>query len=435
MSISLTDVTIRYPKPDTLAMLRHDNHAVIEASAGTGKTFLIEHLVVDLLLHTEVTIDQILVVTFTEKATAELKARIRAMLCRLLAADRELAPEGAPHWRLDAAARAKLEQALYAFGTAAILTIHGFCHRVLTEHAFQHQRLFTQSRVAPEATFDKVFTDLLRRKWARDPVLEPWLRQWLRRQTVDDLRQLLYRCNTMGLPLRPIYDPKGLWQQVLRVQARVGQGEGLDVVLADVEAVRMHAQTKRAVLKRLVELADAIGCCDGEAALPTLLDEMDREGLDFVLDRLAVDGLETDGPAGQFLGELQAFRRVCLPFTAAVAQRFLPMIQEGFRQEKQRQGWFDFDDMLGLVWEGFEGPQGDVLCETLRARYRYALIDEFQDTDAVQWRIFRRLFVEQGSPRFLYVIGDPKQAIYAFRGADVHTYLSWRGCAYLPGGA
>ncbi len=348
MSISSTDVTIRYPKPDTLAMLRHDNHAVIEASAGTGKTFLIEHLVVDLLLHTEVTIDQILVVTFTEKATAELKTRIRAMLSRLLAADRDMALETTPHWRLDAAARAVLEQALYGFGTAAIFTIHGFCHRVLTEHAFQHQRLFTQSRVAPEATFDKVFTDVLRREWARDSRLEPWLRQWLRRQTVDDLRQLLYRCHTIGVPLRPVYDPERLWQQVRRLQARVGQDAGLSTMLADVAPVRMHAQTKKAVVKRIAELADTIGRCDRETALPALLDEIDRDGLDFVLHRLDVDAFESDAPACQFLEELRAFQPACLPFTAAVAQLFLPMIQGALRQEKQRQGWFDFDNIARL---------------------------------------------------------------------------------------
>ncbi len=388
MSTSSTDVTICYPKPDTLAALRHDNHAVIEASAGTGKTFLIEHLVVDLLLNTGVTIDQILVVTFTEKATAELKTRIRAILSRLLVAERGMAPETTPHWRLDADARAKLEQALYAFGAASILTIHGFCHRVLTEHAFQHQRLFTQSRVSPEATFDKAFIDGLRRQWARDPDLEPWLRQWLKRQTTEDLRQLLYRCNAMGVPLRPIYDPAGLWQQVQQLQAYVGQDEGLQVMLAEVESVRMHAQTKKAVVRRIAELVDTIGRCDSEAALPALLDEIDRDGLEFVLDRLDADAFGQDGPIYRFLQQLRSFRPMCLPFTAALAQRFLPLIQDVLRQEKQRQGWFDFDDMLSLVWAGLEGPQGDMLCETLRARYRYALIDEFQDTDAVQWHIF-----------------------------------------------
>ncbi len=76
-----------------------------------------------------------------------------------------------------------------------------------------------------------------------------------------------------------------------------------------------------------------------------------------------------------------------------------------------------------------------MLGETLRARYRCALIDEFQDTDAVQWRIFRRLFVERATPHFLYVIGDPKQAIYAFRGADVYTYLDARDAIEQAGGA
>jgi len=115
-----------------------------------------------------------------------------------------------------------------------------------------------------------------------------------------------------------------------------------------------------------------------------------------------------------------------VPLPAAIVQTFLPAVVHCLRQEKQRQGWFDFDDMLALVWEGLHGPQSPALLATLRQRYRYALIDEFQDTDPIQWQIFRQLFLHSARSNILYVIGDPKQAIYAFRGADVYTYLEAR---------
>ncbi len=95
-------------------------------------------------------------------------------------------------------------------------------------------------------------------------------------------------------------------------------------------------------------------------------------------------------------------------------------------RDKRERGLIDYDDMLAWVWRALEGRGGPDLIKALRERFRCALVDEFQDTDDLQWRIFRRLFVEGGVHNRLYVVGDPKQAIYAFRGADVFAYLKAR---------
>ncbi len=95
-------------------------------------------------------------------------------------------------------------------------------------------------------------------------------------------------------------------------------------------------------------------------------------------------------------------------------------------RDKRELGLIDYDDMLAWVWRALEGPAGAALVTALRARFRCALVDEFQDTDDLQWRIFKRIFVEGKGDNRLYVVGDPKQAIYAFRGADVATYLKAR---------
>ncbi|MFD0319883.1 UvrD-helicase domain-containing protein [Lysobacter gummosus] len=79
-----------------------------------------------------------------------------------------------------------------------------------------------------------------------------------------------------------------------------------------------------------------------------------------------------------------------------------------------------FDDLIGDVAAALEGPEGEVLAQRLREQYAVALVDEFQDTDPRQWAIFQRVFAQ----RALFLIGDPKQAIYGFRGGDVHTYLT-----------
>jgi len=168
----------RHPIPAALAAMDRGRHQVIEASAGTGKTYLLEHCVVDLLVAGAATIDQIAVVTFTEKATAELKRRVRRLI--------ETVGEGGggadgeqPAWTLDGPARARLRDALTAFDRAQISTIHALCQRVLTENAFSNRRLFAQTQVASESAFREAFKGELRRRLARDPDDAGWLQAWL----------------------------------------------------------------------------------------------------------------------------------------------------------------------------------------------------------------------------------------------------------------
>ncbi|MGE3457200.1 MAG: UvrD-helicase domain-containing protein, partial [Kofleriaceae bacterium] len=144
-----------------------DRLVVVEASAGTGKTFFLEHRVVDLIL-AGAELAQILLVTFTDKAVAELRMRIRDLLDRLARTD-DVPGQGAPEssWQLDQAARERLRNAVTAFDHARIFTIHGFCHRVLIEDAFAARRLFDQTQVVDEVAFDAAFTSLLRERFAR----------------------------------------------------------------------------------------------------------------------------------------------------------------------------------------------------------------------------------------------------------------------------
>ena len=90
---------------------------------------------------------------------------------------------------------------------------------------------------------------------------------------------------------------------------------------------------------------------------------------------------------------------------------------------RRQSGTLSFDDVLTQLRDALRGPGGDSAIASLRSRFRVALVDEFQDTDPVQWEILSTLFDRPDTGTTLVLVGDPKQAIYAFRGADVHTYL------------
>jgi len=158
-----------YRKPAALRELPAAGHAVIEASAGTGKTYTLEHLVVDLLLR-GARIGEILVVTFTDKAAGELRSKVRARIELLLAGDaRHRAPEGTDAqgcWLIDDAAGGRLETALREYDSASINTIHAFCQRVLTENAFANHRLLEEELADGRELFGRAFRDVMRTRLA-----------------------------------------------------------------------------------------------------------------------------------------------------------------------------------------------------------------------------------------------------------------------------
>ncbi|HXI57912.1 MAG TPA: UvrD-helicase domain-containing protein, partial [Polyangia bacterium] len=435
-----------YPKPVELGRLPHDRSAVIEASAGTGKTFLLEHLVLDRVIGAdggtgdEVRIENILVVTFTDKGAAELSRRLRGAIDRLLAVAAGAAPppagDGGPPdhcWRLDATAVARLQRARQSFDRATIATMHGFCQRVLTENPFASLRLFSQRHVDSRQVFGQVFRDVLRRRLAVDDDLRPYLTAWMAcGYTVAGLETLLYDARRFAAtsPWAATFDP-------VRIASAVRDFLGVMADSAAVSALRAqirNASTAKAITGRMEIAAEICRRFIASGDLPALLTEFeDADDLStFVEPRL--------GP-GPLPGDAERLRRAffdladaVVPIGVAVAQLFGPIVNVALDTHKRQSGVFDFDDMLALVAESLDGPHGDELVRALRARYRCALIDEFQDTDPIQWRIFRRIFLAADSTSPLVIVGDPKQAIYGFRGADVQTYLIARRAVSGDGG-
>jgi exodeoxyribonuclease V beta subunit len=436
--------TLRYPKPPELARLGR-GHGVVESSAGTGKTFLLEHLFVDLILTHGLACEEILVVTFTEKATAELVIRLRALIARLasLRADDTKAIEAASapasaSWVIDDKAKKILGEALLAFDRASIFTIHGFCQRVLRDHAFVQGRFFDEELIGEEAAFAGAFHEVLRTQAAADLAapIEAWLASG---KSIDRLEELLRACEReKNASLRVRFDEARLAAAVAAWQPVVADDGQLKRRLKD---AKVHHGTIKSVIHRLARASEIVAACQGDsirflAAMQAFPGEGGMDGgLGRVLEKLPA------APADASLAELgrrvRDLHEATVPLEAFLAERLSPLVRERAARRKRRAGLFDFSDMLALVAGALAdpGPAGSSLVEALRRRYRHALIDEFQDTDDVQWSIFQRIFVEPRGSHALTVIGDPKQAIYGFRGADVHAYLRARQALQAAGGS
>jgi exodeoxyribonuclease V beta subunit len=426
-----------YPFPEALRALPRDASAVVEASAGTGKTYLVEHLVADRIVRGDARLEEILVVTFTEKATAELVRRLRALVERLLAHAEPAPPGTDPQtvWLLDDGARGRLLAAQRSFDLATITTIHGFCQRVLTEDAFAGRRLLVQERVDSKRAFAEAFREAVRGTLATDPDLGRYLGIWLQAgKTTGALERLLDQASTQQHPWGVTYDEARL-RAALATFARLP----LDATLNAELKRAMDGNTANTLERRVRKAFDICRRFLAHDDAPTALLELDvayasydkKDMFSYAETKLR-GPLRTDFVAA-LVDAFLALADAAPPLELALAQLFLPHVRERLAARKAAAGRYDFDDMLNLVAEALRRPGGGALAEALRRRYKLAVIDEFQDTDAVQWEIFRTVFHGAGGRNSLVVIGDPKQAIYGFRGADVTTYAAAR--REIAGGA
>jgi len=409
-------VTVRVPRPASLPPA-DARLVVVEASAGTGKTYFLEHRVADLVI-AGVELEQILLVTFTEKAVAELRLRIRDLLDRLARAIASPVDDTVACWEIDEVARHRLRAAVTAFDHAPIHTIHGFCHRVLVEDAFAAQRLFEQTQVADEVAFDAAFFALLRERFARVSPDRELLAAFLEAgRTVDRLRDVLLGCARAGREarIRRRLDPEAVRATVAGLVARFGTEARRNVVEAALGERRWVPDWLAAIGRALERCTD-----DGEPPDPpqliAMIDSI-REPVEYLLKRA------TKLPPEVVVALRAAASTITLD--EAIAAQLLPPLIARIADDKDERGLFDYDDMLQLVWRALCGPRRDVLAARLRERTPWVMIDEFQDTDPIQWNIFRTVWMHADA-KGLTIVGDPKQAIYGFRGADVQTYVAAR---------
>lgn len=416
-----------FPRPNVLRKIPLDRPTVIEASAGTGKTFTLEHLVVEILLTTGTPIERILVVTFTEKASRELRARLRAKLEELTRLDERVEDARATSqdsvFRIDDDARNTLTEALRRLDVATIATIHSFCQRVLQENAFSSGRLFEERHVDAREMFGRAFRQALRNGLAKDNAGGWWLRAAVGAGcSATKVEELIWECARAHAEMRPHVDEAALRSALDAFSLEDGRALGIE---ARLRADKVHSSTIRAIAKHLRALADAVEGFRQSHDLPQfVLDSV--EPLKYLRDQS--DRVTKVCPSAEPLAQATP------PFQAGLAQTFLPAVRRELDRQKSDAGQYDFDDMLLRVDDALRGPRGATLSRVLRERWQYVAVDEFQDTDETQWSIFRRAFFEPEPPRSVVIlIGDPKQSIYRFRGADVHTYLRARATTIAHG--
>ena len=417
--------------------------SLVEASAGTGKTFNIAMSIVRLLLERDVEgrplvkgIGSILVVTFTVAATDELVARIRTLLrhANEVYQGRPTSASNATAQLLlrlangrEPFARERVAEALAEVDTLAVFTIHGFCKRVLEEFALESGTAFGASLVEDD-----------------EPLLVEALQHWWRLRFYDDEALAAFAVSKAWGPTSFMKQYR-LWRRISDV--RLEPSESLDAVrqtlamqLSALAALwRARGASIRAQLRAITWNKGAPCARPGQLEkLDILVEEAARGDLATavtVADMLCVEELQRY--AGKRGNEAKAAHAALADLdvakVASQVKAVLDRLEQALRvdcfaiaharlrDEKQRRNLLGFDDLLEKLSRALvvQGPHG-LLARAIRAQFHAALIDEFQDTDLHQFRIFETAF--HGLPLFL--IGDPKQAIYAFRGADVHAYLA-----------
>ncbi|MCW3479992.1 exodeoxyribonuclease V subunit beta [Neisseriaceae bacterium JH1-16] len=426
---------------------------LVEASAGTGKTWNIAALFVRLLLEAQpgeaqpASVEQILVVTYTKAATAELRARLRARLAEALAAldadevgDAYLVELLAPYREDDelrGTARARLTAALTGFDAASIYTIHGFCQRVLTDAAFESGQPFDAELVADdEAPLLELADDFWRQRVLGDPL---YARLLAAHGDTPDAWLAAVKPYLAKDYLTLVTPPPGqlaereavrraAWQVLCAAPASIDAGAA---AFWDGFAALKGNLYKQPTYQRLFGWLTGIALPD--TAPPTLGSDTLK-----ALGRLTQQGLADGAKKGQTPPEHPLFARIGDWLAAELAWQDA-VAEEVARLKIELIRWIDtelaarrraarqrrFDDLLTDLATGLRDPvSGPLLAEHMARSWQLALIDEFQDTDPVQYAIFRAGFIERGRPVFL--VGDPKQAIYSFRGADIFAYLAAR---------
>lgn len=462
--------------------------SLIEASAGTGKTWNIAALYARLVILEQMPVDRILVVTFTKAATAELKMRLRARLDGTLgillqtqlalnhlqdlrnhcgndefifdllqqALNQEknkLSEMGVPDEELNFLAQQRLQLRLKAaisdFDHAAIYTIHGFCQRILQDFAFYCQEPFTielDEQGQPEYQLIAV-QDFWRQRVIHNENLAYLVYQLglTPEKSLQKLKHILAR------PYLKFKQDLDLSQSFLDLQQQLqSDWQKFKTKLADIQAAfeKLHPAlngqkyrkaTYEKIFNQLNQLSQDITAQNLIGILGVKNDE--RMHHVFSSTRLK-DSLKKDPKANINVDELipkvaqfdelfdlaKHIVQIQQDLEIALEQNLIEYLRETHAQHKQENPERQFDDLLLDVFDALQpnAPHAEELAHVISEQWQVALIDEFQDTDPLQYDIFRRIFAQAAKDKpghALFLVGDPKQAIYSFRGADIFAYL------------
>ena len=415
---------------------------LIEASAGTGKTYTIAALYLRLLLGLggtaafprPLSVEELLVVTFTEAATAELRGRIRANIHELRIACLRQSTDNPLYASLLEEIADKQQAAQWLLlaerqmDEASVFTIHGFCQRMLSLNAFESGMLFEQQLIEDESELRyQACADFWRRhcyplqRDIAEAVHVLWKGPEELLRAID--RYLQGEAPVIKSPppadetlasrhekiVTQIATLKQKWNASVDEIASILENSGID-----------RKKFNRGNQGKWIDKINA--WAQEETRGYQLPDALEKFSQRFLTERTKADGIVPEHPLFVAIESLLAEP---LTLNDLMITRAMTEIREAVAREKRRRGELGFDDMLSRLDAALCSENGEALAAAIRTRFPVAMIDEFQDTDPQQYRIFRRIWRQQPDTALL-LIGDPKQAIYAFRGADIFTYMKAR---------
>ncbi len=402
---------------------RLDANICVEAGAGTGKTTVLVDRIVEVLRQGYARVEELVVITFTEKAAAELASRVRRALEQALRADSTPVDE-----------HERLAEAIRGLNHAHIETIHAFAASLLRERpveAHLDPGFEVLDDLPAQLAFRAAWDAWITRELAEDPppaALLDALNLGLPFQHVRDAADRLNR-HRYALPLRPFesaaFDPGALLDEI----------EDARNILRDLDArVGEFADQAREAMPAYIAAVDALLALGAQSeALPRALASASSPPFNL--------GNQGNWPrpadcktAKDAMTLIKKAMAASVASMRATATGALMLWLEGFvrfyEQQRQDDGVADFDDLL--LWARDLMRDSSEVRRYFQQKYRCVLVDEFQDTDPLQAEMIVRLCAEDGSendwrsirlrPGALFVVGDPKQSIYRFRRADIRMY-------------
>ena len=455
---------------------------LIEASAGTGKTYTIGSIYLRLLLQAgencfsrPLNVEEILVVTFTEMATEDLKRKIRERLTAaifvfseyyekqdkaIFTGEHQFLAELLPYLEDIPTALHRLKLAEQNLDLASIYTIHGFCRRMLMQHAFNSGVHFNLKLLKDQSDLLKQFANEF---WREHFYSQPFeIANFISKElgSPDDVLSILesdlnkdvsvatdnqqslslsideFLQKSVGERLKAVEDLKVFWlKNVDEISSII-----MEEITKDYPKDQLTSLSRRSYQKeRLKTWIKQIN----EWANNPLDYEINKTLRDYFLQSSIEQNYEKQTEElnnkkaamplyAPIFAELEEYVQILVKqhqssdlLKKIILYHYRQGIQKKLLEYKANHPEKSFDDLLRLLKEALYGEGGEQLAELIRFQYPFAMIDEFQDTDALQYQIFSKIYHNEtasGNVGFM-MIGDPKQAIYRFRGADIFTYL------------
>lgn len=431
-------------KPLSIFEAPLEGFSLVEAGAGTGKTYNITSLYIRAIIEKQLMPASILVLTYTIPASAELKARIRNRINDCIHAYENKDPNGDLFLeelltKLDENGYQLLKKALYNFDEANISTIHGFCNGLLKEE-------YLAFEVSPDFEILGSETTLL------ESCIDEFWHQFINMYSTGKVKRLV-----LNYLLLEKFDPEIISKYVKPVVGKpyakvVPESTGIEQNLYIIEkldklfqAIKTSYENEKDVLKTIIMNNDGVlnkgSYKVGAPHHHEFLGFLNNADLDLVpFNKLELYGAEkmqsavnknqiveppkTSYLIDQYLEQLKNLSAIRIAFIHTAIQEIIPV----YDAKKKVRNVLTYDDLITFVSDGLAADKSGVLAQKIAKKYPLALVDEFQDTDPVQYQIFKSIY--KNEPTGLFMIGDPKQAIYSFRGADLFTYLEAKSDAH-----